>query len=239
MADIDSLTSRRRAWQFALGSPLVLGPFWWWLVGRIPGLSEPGLVNPVFCGVAGYQLVFALSSSSVTDFRWRRIPNWCTYSTALWAVLLNTVHSVSETFLDAGQHQALQAFLGTVGLRDCLFGFFACFAATLFVYRLSGGGAGDVKLAAAVGSILGLNAGVQALLFAWAAAGAGILVWALLSYGPVFLIRSFGRRIGAWLLPAYVLPPSDAQAEMLGRPVPLASFFAVGTLAGVFKVIPL
>src|SRR5262245_42371565 len=72
---------RRRAWRVALLLPLVLGPLWILLLGGLP-------LGTVATG-AGMLLVLAAGAAAYTDLRWRKIYNWTTYSTFLWAVGLN------------------------------------------------------------------------------------------------------------------------------------------------------
>ena len=213
---------RRGAWIGALTVPAVGAPAW------AAGLSSSDLPEPLG-GAAGFVLVAALSAAAAVDLHSRRIPNWCTYPAFLWAVALNAAWSASAAAL--ADPEPLRRFLGAVGLGGCLGGFAACFAGTLVVRRFTGGGAGDVKLAAAIGALLGFHAGVRAVLAGYAAAGVGALVWAILAVGPVRFAGAFGRRVGSRVAPAWVAPPDAAQEALLARRIPLAPFFAVGALA--------
>jgi pilus assembly protein CpaF len=222
--------ARRRAWFTALAGPAVLGPAW------AAGMSSADLPEPLG-GAAGFVLLAALSAAAVVDLHSRRIPNWCTYGAFLWAVLLNAGYSAAAAGL--ADPEPLRRFLGAVGLGGCLGGFAACFAGTFAVYRFSGGGAGDVKLAGAIGALLGFHGGVRAVLAGYIAAGVGALVWAIIAYGPLTMAATIGRRVGSRLAPGWVAPPDAGQETLLARRVPLAPFFAVGTLAsvtGVFRL---
>ncbi len=84
--------------------------------------------------------------ATIFDFRSRRIPNWLTGSTALGALLL---------------HAALG---GPNDLGSALLGAALGFGATLLFFLMGGMGAGDVKLMAAVGAVLGFSAMIPALL---------------------------------------------------------------------------
>ena len=122
-------------------------------------------------------------------------------------------------------------YLGAVGLPQSLSGAALCFFLMLICYQLARGGAGDVKLATAIGALLGVRDGLLALAFSYVFAGVVIITWSIWAQGPFVLASSLLRRIGAFFLPALVFPPSEDQQALLRKPVPLAAFFAVGTLA--------
>jgi hypothetical protein len=105
-----------------------------------------------------------------------------------------------------------------------------CFLVMLFIYQLAGGGAGDVKLATALGALLGAESAVAMLVFTYVIGGTLTVAWAVWTVGPLLLLKSVGRRIGSFFLPMWVDPPSAEQELLLKRPIPLALFFALGTL---------
>jgi prepilin peptidase CpaA len=82
----------------------------------------------------------------VGDVRTRRIPNLLCGCAILLGVLLNTVHS------------------GTNGLFASAAGLFAAVGLLLFPFAMGGLGGGDVKMMGAIGALLGLHAGLAALL---------------------------------------------------------------------------
>jgi prepilin peptidase CpaA len=93
-------------------------------------------------GVEAILLTLVLGAA-VYDWRYRRIPNWLTVGGLLIGLAMNT-------------------FLGRVdlspgwpGLRFSLLGFAAGFGVYLVLYALRAMGAGDVKMMAAVGAIVG------------------------------------------------------------------------------------
>src|SRR5512136_548273 len=92
-------------------------------------------------------LLIVLAIAAITDVRTRRIPNWLTYPT-MGAGLSYHVYA-----------NGWQGFL--FGLEGLLLGF----ALLLVFYLLGGMGAGDVKLMAGVGSILGPKIVFVAFLF--------------------------------------------------------------------------
>src|SRR5437016_4035299 len=82
-------------------------------------------------------LLMLVIAASVYDVRYRRIPNWLTASGVVAGIALNSF---------------LFGFSGTL---HSLLGFFVAFAFYVTLYALRAMGAGDVKLMAAVGSIVG------------------------------------------------------------------------------------
>jgi Flp pilus assembly protein protease CpaA len=209
---------RKAAWIVALMAPIVLGPLWVLLLGD--GDTRP------FVGTAvGLVAVLLLAVSTVTDLRWRKIPNWATYSAVLWAIAIN----ITALILDGADPES-RLVLGAIGVGNCIAGTVVCFTLMLFVYRFSGGGAGDVKLAAALGALLGVELGIAALIYSYIVAGVIVMAWAIWRLGPVFLVKTLGRKIAAFFLPAWFTPPTGEQLQLLQQPVPLSLFFALGTL---------
>ena len=76
-------------------------------------------------------------SAGISDLRTRRIPNWLTLPAFLLGILLNG-------FLD-----------GVPGVLHALGGFVGAFLIYFLLYTLRAMGAGDVKLMAAVGAVVG------------------------------------------------------------------------------------
>lgn len=95
------------------------------------------------------------------DLRYRRLPNWLTFS----GILLGIVY---QSFIE-----------GWAGALDAIGG--VLFAAVLILPFMAGGmGGGDVKFLAAIGAIKGLHFGVWSALYGAVAGGLvsiAILVW--------------------------------------------------------------
>jgi prepilin signal peptidase PulO-like enzyme (type II secretory pathway) len=124
---------------------------------------------------------------------------------------------------------------GAVGISNSLGGAALCFSITLCAYCMSGGGAGDVKLATALGALLGIKLGVFAVAYSYVAAAAAMLAWTAWTNGPWTLLSAFGRKVGAIFFPFWILPPNTDEQALLVQPVPLAPYFAIGTLLAVIE----
>jgi len=139
-------------------------------------------------------LTASLVICSVTDIRDRRIPNLVTFPLAAAALAANAAGSFDT---------AIAAPLGAIGLTASLAGLAACFTLMLANHLFAGHGAGDVKLAAAIGGCIGFEAGLIALAYTYMIAG-------LVAVGMLLARR--------WL---HAAPDAD-------RGVPLAPCLAAG-----------
>ena len=90
-------------------------------------------------------LLALVLGAAVYDVRYRRIPNWLTAGGAVLGLALNAF--LFQT--------GLGSMFGLTGLLFGLKGLGLAFIVYLFLYALRAMGAGDVKLMAAVGSIVG------------------------------------------------------------------------------------
>lgn len=84
-------------------------------------------------------LLLAVAVAAYTDLRKHRIPNWLTFSTLLSGLLLQYI------------------FLGTEGLLAGLAGAGMGLVILLPFFLMGGMGAGDVKMMAAIGSLIGFK----------------------------------------------------------------------------------
>lgn len=228
-------TTNQTRWTAALTLPLVVGPLW--CMGYQGSFGWLGTLS-------GFVLLAVLVTSAITDFQSHRIFNWATYSAALWALVIN----VAATFLsssEAGSPMFAPAqvvgpqWLGGVGVSQCLAGAAICFGFTLVAYNLSGGGAGDVKLATVIGALLGVHDGVFAVGYSYIVAAIAIVVWSIYHIGPLALVKAAVRKLGATLGPLWPFPPSDSDVKLLVKPIPLGPYFAIGTLLVVLDRVPL
>src|SRR5262249_28604385 len=139
-------------------------------------------------------LLLLLVVCAASDLGWRRIPNWATYSALLWGVLLSALASLNAG--DANS-ELTSVFFPNVGfpvsIGDALAGGLVCFFIMLAVHSTSEGGAGDVKLATAIGALVGVKVGILAICYTFILAGLfgfGFAIWVL---GPIFIAKAIGR----------------------------------------------
>jgi prepilin peptidase CpaA len=163
---------------------------------------------------AWWPTLIVLAVATFTDLRSRRIPNWL-------VVPFMAAGIVTSTWLH-GWHGLGQSFAG-LGLGILLFG---------FLFWMGGMGAGDVKLAAAIGTWIGPNQLFFALVVTAMAGGFIVLVWA--AFGG-FLKELF---TGASKL-TFGVKNSEVREEMaisnpLKRKIPYAPAIAIGTLISFF-----
>jgi Flp pilus assembly protein protease CpaA len=223
-------TGRSTAWLLALALPLGLAPAWHLAWRAMPTVA-------VLDSAAGLVLTLLLLTSTYTDLRAGKIYNWATYSASLWAVLINALGALGD--LSGWRPSVAEALggrvlpLGDIGLGGCVLGGLTCFSVMTFIYATAGGGAGDVKLATAIGALIGIERGFVALIDSYLIAATFIMAYLLWRIGPLALAAGVGRQLGSLLLPGWVGPPTTAQDRMLRSPVRLAVFFAIGTVAAL------
>ena len=168
--------------------------------------------NIFFLLLYGY-LFLALSVSAITDLLYRRISNYVTFSTIGIALVCYSVGS------------------GLPGLIFSLKGLSFGFVLLLPLYFLGGTGAGDVKLMAAVGAILGIEHTLSAFLLIMILGGIMALVM-LVTKGKVWGTL---RRLGFSL---YALSSGGApnvmkvdRATLRRDGIPYGVVIAAGTLS--------
>lgn len=229
------ITNQKTRWAAALALPAVVGPLW-----CLAWQSHGGWIGTL----AGFVLVSVLVVSAVTDARDRKIYNWATYSAFLWAIAINVTASLlllaGRATVDTLEPANLVGpqWLGGVGIGQSLAGAALCFIITFFGYRLSGGGAGDVKLAAAIGALLGVHHGVFAVAYSYIIAAVAIIAWSIYKNGPLALVKAASRTIGSFLGPLWPFPPTATDTKLLLQPIPLGPYFALGTLLVALELVP-
>jgi prepilin peptidase CpaA len=173
-------------------------------------------------------LALLLLTATVTDFLWRRIYNWTTYTVFAWVVGLELIAVV----LGAGATEksvsaSVISALGMLPWRDSLAGFAAGFAILFVLYNLFRGGAGDLKLAAVLGALLGANRIVEVLIYSYILAGVFAACLVIGVAGPRSILAFAARSVG---LGGGIAGPSQGTRDCLKRQVPMAPFIAGGTL---------
>jgi prepilin peptidase CpaA len=185
-------------------------------------------------GILSFGTLAALIAvSTVTDVRTKKIPNWATYTALLFAIAINLAASACGA---AGGDTAIWNVTVPVGIQQSLWGAAICFAAMFLLYAVSGTGAGDVKLATAVGALAGAEVGISVILWGYVIAGAVGLVWAVWKIGPLKFVHIVVKRVGSLLLPVYIAPPDRDGFQLLSARVPMAGFFAAGTVLTLLGV---
>ncbi len=159
--------------------------------------------------------VVVLTIATATDLRSQKIYNVLTYPAILLGLSLAGLVSLGLT---------------TSGIRltESLLGVVACGGVMLIPYSHSGGGAGDVKLAMAIGSLVGFDSTIQAFCIGYIVAALFLVVRFIILRGVGGLrhfhdgFASFWEAVGA---------PSSR----VGRPIALSGFFACGMAANLLN----
>ncbi len=129
-------------------------------------------------------LAFTLTAT-VTDIRRHTIYNWTTYPGILTAYLVALIVSMTE-----GDPQMAE-LLGEIGLADAALGMFVCGGLLLVCYVFFGIGGGDVKLLAMLGAFLGIEQGIEVVLWTLVLGGAMALIMIVWKTGPATLGQRF------------------------------------------------
>jgi prepilin peptidase CpaA len=211
------LSVRNIAWISAFGLPIAAGPIWASFCGDGWGFAG---------SVMGSQLLLLLAVTTITDIRSRKIYNYSTYPAILIAFAANCWASVTHS---------VPIFLGTVGAGSSLTGAAACFFVVFLAYQMTGCGAGDVKMATAIGAILGLHVGLTAVGYSYivaAFAAVGSTLWAI---GPLRFLRACGLAILDAVSPGKHQNSHPEDRQRFKSTIPMAPFFAIGTLLALLE----
>jgi len=173
-----------------------------WMVGFGPAGS-------VWANPCSWLVLLLLLVVTATDLSARRIPNWATYTAMAWGALAQLILAFYRAD-PPGQR------FGFPSLAEAILGFLLGFVVFLFLYTVLGGGAGDVKLAGAMGLFLGPAALGEVL------------------FNTTLLAGLVG---GLWVLKKTLLPihppagdwRNRAREAMRGQ-LPMAPFFLAGLL---------
>lgn len=202
-------------------APLVVGPIWL-MIHNAVGTSEH---SKFIASLAGCILVQTLCVVVCTDLHRRKIPNWATYPAFAWGLGLNIIAAFSP------QHAVS---LGAVGWEQSMTGGFGMLALMFVLFSFSGGGAGDVKLSAVIGSLLGWDLSIDALLYSFVVAGGALLIYSIWMHGPLRLVKILFRTVGSKLLPLMIAAPDQTGRKLMKQKFPLAPYFAAGTALALY-----
>jgi prepilin peptidase CpaA len=127
-------------------------------------------------------VVLCVALAAFTDIRESKIPNWLTFSSALFALVLNF------------------ALSGIQGIVWSLLGIATGFSLLFLLYLWGGMGAGDVKLLSTVGAFVGPK--LVFYTFIWMALIGGVLALTLIIYKRAFsqTLRNLKFLLFGWIL---------------------------------------
>lgn len=167
-------------------------------------------------------VLFCLTStlvvSAATDLRWRKIYNRYTYGTVLFCFAVGILNWVLFAMDSPNYSQS-------ISIANFSGGFLGCFGVMLVIHVLGGGGAGDVKLATAIGTALGFHAGIQAIGYTYMITAVVMISLCIFQKGVRQFVGALFRSIGSRLLPLLISEPSKEDEELLKQPVPLGPGF--------------
>ena len=150
--------------------------------------------------------------AAITDIKTRRIPNRLTYPALLAGLLLQSAL------------QGWQGLLRSVG-GGLIFG-----GVFMLCYLVRAMGAGDVKLATALGCIVGSTATVQVMLATALAGGALAVIFMVLSGRVIETLRNTLRVAGFHAVHGLRMHPTVNLENPAAVRMPYGLAFAIGTL---------
>lgn len=210
----------------AVDQPLIshCGSVMWGDLIRIHVVARHGVTDLPSLWLWLLALVTCLVAA-VTDWRQGRIPNRLTYSAMGLGILLQTL---LPRVID------LEDSVRAMGATQSLLGLAVGFGAMLVVALISRGGGGDVKLAGALGAILGPASVVRVLGATCIAAVTGTCLILILTGGTsrVFRRLTLSRTLTASSSDTHN-PPAEAdesRSPLRSTKVPLGPYFLLGVL---------
>ena len=135
--------------------------------------------------LASVLLLCFVAIAAVTDIRNHKIYNWTTYPGILSALVIAGLVSL------LGHDGRPLQWLGRVEFSDAIAGLLACGGIMLVCYVFFKIGGGDVKLVAMLGAFLGLEYGIEALLWTLVLGGAMGLIVLVWKTGTFTLLKRF------------------------------------------------
>jgi|SRR5579872_2717794 len=168
-------------------------------------------------------LLLLTATAAVTDLRFHKIYNWTTYPGILLALAVNAIENGWDNDYP--------------GLKDSLLGFAVCGGLMLVSYVFFSVGGGDVKLIAMVGAFLGMEKGLEVVLWTFVlggAAGLALLIWRV---GLVRLVKGTVRHVLWSLRLVSWLPLSDAERQQLQPALYLAPSAVIAVVMVCFDLV--
>ncbi len=159
-----------------------------------------------------YSILFILLVvCSINDIKFKIIPNWVVLAIILLGFVLSYL-----------THEWL-------GLRNSMIGFFAGLLIMLPFYIFAGMGAGDVKLIAAIGSIVGFDDVIKIILDSFFVMGFISLVFLIVKGGLFKLLLRY-LRLGMGLLQGFFFYERPHPSEAAAQRLPMAPAVTLATI---------
>ncbi|HTN76387.1 MAG TPA: A24 family peptidase [Pirellulaceae bacterium] len=163
--------------------------------------------------VAALLLLGLTTWAAATDIVWQKIYNVTTYTGIAAAILLAGVRSWWMA-----QNTSTETVLNRwslVELSDSLAGFALCGVLLLACFVLFRIGGGDVKLLAMIGAFLGVEQGLEALLWTVVLGGTLALMMLIWQIGAIELVTTAVKQTWVWLRRGVAPPLAKANREAL------------------------
>ena len=168
-------------------------------------------------------LLLLTATAAVTDLRYHKIYNGTTYPGIIMALAVNSFKNGWDD--------------GYPGLKDSLLGFAVCGGLMLVSYVFFSIGGGDVKLIAMVGTFLGLEKGVEVVLWTFVLGGAAGLMMLIWRVGVLRLVAGTVRHMLWSLRLVSWLPLSDAERRQLQPALYLAPSAVIAVVIVCFDLV--
>ena len=223
---INRLYQRRTLWRIGALTPAVLAPIW-------IALNWAFDMHTPVSNVMACVLVPLLAVSAYTDSRWRIIPNFATYTAVAWALAINATASVVSLCASPMASQQIRSQLGAIGIGQSLLGLLACFTIMLVFYNRQGFGGGDLKIAAALGALLGWQLGISILFWCAVSAVAFGLFSIVRQIGPITFLSDLLQSLGHLAFRTYFPPSHSRLTRTMHTPIPMGTFFVIGTIVSL------
>ena len=159
-------------------------------------------------------LVVGLTLTAAITDAWRhKIYNWNTYSGIVAGL---AIHGLGTLLAQGDEAWSKQTrWVGWIDFTDSLLGFLACGAILLTCFVFFRVGGGDVKLMAMIGALLGLERGIETLLWTLVLGGAIALIVLIWRVGLWTLLSRTTRHVFNTLRLGMLSPLSEEERQAL------------------------
>jgi prepilin peptidase CpaA len=175
-------------------------------------------------------LIGLVLTAAVTDATRHRIYNWTTYPGIVAGLALAVMGGIWQQ-MSPESAARWQPLIGWLPLTDSVCGFAACGALMTVCFVLFGAGGGDVKLLAMIGSLVGLEKGLEVILWTFVFAGCvgvAVLIWKI---GALKVVQRAGQMMTSAVTLGTALRVPSEEKRVLALPVVLAPCVPLALLA--------